>query len=137
MLFCYYFIYCSRNGEARSSESGCDSDSSDRAPGSNRPQKMNSSLFTPGSMFATFDYEQKKLLATKGKHLLPHWTIIKYVYSISVNIMYFVTMLWFIAVILKLLVIQGCFISANVLDIIKLCLIIVICNALPTFRCLI
>ncbi len=79
-----------RNGDRRSSESGCDSDGSDnRAPGSNRPKTSTSSVMFPhqtltgttnhvdnhNSLFsteifsesATIDYQQKLLLAQRGR----------------------------------------------------------------------
>ena len=75
--FCYHACF-DRNGERRSSESGCESDGSDyRAPGCNRPPGLGSpanaaTLFgvgPAGSLFSAIDYEQKKLLATKGRSL--------------------------------------------------------------------
>ena len=78
-------IHFDSNGERRSSESGIESDGSDnRAPGSNRPiapppglthpglnispnSSASSSLFSGNALFVAFEYEQKKLQATKGK----------------------------------------------------------------------
>ena len=64
-VLCAVF-YPHRNGEKSPESSGAESDGSDKlAPGSER-KNSSSSLFTTPLPFP-FDYEQKKLLAMKGK----------------------------------------------------------------------
>ena len=59
-------LFTHRNGEKSPESSGAESDGSDKlAPGSER-KNSSSSLFTTPLPFP-FDYEQKKLLAMKGK----------------------------------------------------------------------